>query len=239
MKTALAIRHLDFEDLGTLEPLLAARGDAVRYLDATTDDLRTVNTAAADLLVVLGGPISAFDDAIYPFIGDELAVILQRLKSQRPLLGICLGAQLIARALGAGVASMGVKEIGFAPLTLTPEGEASPLAVLGKVPVLHWHGDRFDIPAGATRLAGTPSCANQAFSVGRHVLALQCHLEADPRQIERWLVGHACELAQAGIDPRALRTDAQALQSSLPLAARAAFTAWLDEIEAACPREAP
>ena len=239
MKTALAIRHLDFENLGTLEPLLAARGYAVRSLDATTDDLRTVNTAAADLLVVLGGPISAFDDAIYPFVGDEIAVILQRLKSQRPLLGICLGAQLIARALGAGVASMGVKEIGFAPLTLTPEGEASPLAVLGKVPVLHWHGDRFDIPAGATRLAGTPSCANQAFSVGRHVLALQCHLEADPRQIERWLVGHACELAQAGIDPRALRTDAQALQSSLPLAARAAFTAWLDEIEAACPREAP
>lgn len=98
--------------------------------------------------------------------------------------------------------------------------------------VLHWHGDRFDIPDRATRLAGTETCANQAFSIGRHVLAPQCHLEADPIQIERWLVGHACELAQAGLDPRALRTEAQALQSSLPLAAQVAFTAWLDEIEA-------
>lgn len=181
MKTAIAIRHLHFEDLGALEPLLMARGYSVRYLEATTDDLRTLDTDAADLLAVLGSPIGAFDDGIYPIIGDELAVILERLESQRPLLGICLGAQLIARALGASVASMGVKEIGFAPLTLTPEGYASPLAALGQVQVLHWHGHRFDIPDGATRLAGTETCVNQAFSMGRHVLALQCHLEADPR----------------------------------------------------------
>ncbi len=238
MKIAIAIRHLDFEDLGTLEPLLAARGYTVRYLDATTDDLHAVDTAAADLLVLLGGPIGAFDDDIYPFIQDELAVILQRLQSRRPLLGICLGAQLIARALGAGVTSMGIKEIGFAPLTLTPEGEASPLAALGKVPMLHWHGDRFDIPAGATRLAGTPTCANQAFSIGRHVLALQCHLEAAPNKIEHWLVGHACELSQAGIDPRSLRSEAHALRSDMPRAARAAFRAWLDGTETSPPKGA-
>lgn len=235
MKTALAIRHLAFEDLGTLEPLLASRGYAVRYLDATTDDLRALETTSADLLVVLGGPIGAFDDAIYPFIRDELAVIHQRLENRRPLLGICLGAQLIARALGAAVVSMCVKEIGFAPLTLAPEGEASPLAALGQVPVLHWHGGRFDIPAGAVRLAGTETCANQAFGIDSHVLALQCHLEADPRRIERWLVGHACELAQAGIDPCKLRAEAQARQADLPLAAQAAFTVWLDGIETASP----
>lgn len=239
MKTVIAIRHLHFEDLGTLEALLTARAYVVRYLDAASDDLRTLDTSAADLLVVLGGAIGAFDEGSYPFIHDELAVICQRLECRRPLLGICLGAQLIARALGAGVTSMGVKEIGFAPLTLTPAGEASPLAALGKVPVLHWHGDRFDIPDGATRLAGTEICTNQAFSVGHHVLALQCHLEADPHQIERWLVGHAGELAQAGIDPCALRTKAKALQTDLPLAAQAAFNAWLDGIEAESPRATP
>lgn len=238
MKTAIAIRHLDFEDLGSLAPVLAARGYALRCLDAASDDLRAADAARADLLVVLGGPIGAFDEARYPFLVDELALIHQRLQSRRPLLGICLGAQLIARTLGAEVKSMGVKEIGFAPLTLTPAGKASPLALLGSTPVLHWHGERFEIPAGATRLAGTPICDNQAFSLGRNVLALQCHLEAVPQRIERWLLGHACELAQAGIDPRPLRAAAQGLESALPRAAQAVFAAWLDGLEQRRPSDA-
>ncbi|MEQ4619295.1 MAG: glutamine amidotransferase [Corticimicrobacter sp.] len=233
MKTAIAIRHLAFEDLGTFESVLVDRGYAVHYLDAALDELSDSGIADADLLVVLGGPIGAFDEALYPFVKDELALIQQRLDTGRPLLGICLGAQLIARALGAGVASMGVKEIGFAPLMLTPEGEASPLAQLGSVPVLHWHGDRFEIPANAVRLAGTQICTNQAFMLGTQVLALQCHLEANPEQIERWLLGHACELAQAGIDPRSLRSDAHARLSDLPQAAAAVLQCWLDLAESA------
>ncbi|QLF93466.1 glutamine amidotransferase [Pseudomonas sp. ABC1] len=230
MKTALAIRHLHFEDLGTLAPLLEARGYSVRYLDATLDDLRSLDAQADDLLVVLGGPIGAFDEAIHPFLADELALVRRRLRSQRPLLGICLGAQLIARVLGAEVRPQGVKEIGFAPLTLTEEGQASALAALGDTPVLHWHGDRFEIPPGAVRLAGTAVCDNQAFALGSQVLGLQCHLEADPARIEQWLVGHACELAQAALDPRTLRTEAQALEAALPDAARAVFGRWLDAL---------
>ncbi|WP_280192715.1 glutamine amidotransferase [Delftia sp. PS-11] len=232
MKTAIAIRHLDFEDLGTLQPLLAEHGYAIRYVDATLDDLSAPSLQAADLLVVLGGPIGAFDEHLHPFLLGELALLHARLASGRPLLGICLGAQLIARALGACVRPMGHKEIGFGPLALTAQGQASPLALLGSTPVLHWHGDQFELPDGAQRLASTAACVNQAFAVGQLVLGLQFHLEADTRRLERWLVGHACELAQAGIDPRMLRGAAQDLEAALPAAAHAVFTRWLDEAQA-------
>lgn len=230
MRTALAIRHVCFEDLGTLAPLLQARGYNVEYLDAGVDDLARRDALAPDLLVVLGGPIGAFDEDRYPFLVDELALIGRRLTARAPLLGICLGAQLIARALGARVAPMGVSEIGFSPLTLSGPGRQSPLAALGDTPVLHWHGDQFDIPADAQCLAGTAICPHQAFALGSQVLGLQFHLEADADRIERWLVGHAGELAQAGIDPRVLRAQARQDPERLAAAAGNVIGAWLDRL---------
>lgn len=236
MSSVIAVRHVQFEDLGTLEPLLRDRGYEIRYVDAGVDDLAALDTLTPDLLVLLGGPIGAFDEDTYPFLADELALVRQRLESRRPLLGICLGAQLIARALGAKVYPLGLKEIGFGPLALTTDGHSSVLAVLGDTPVLHWHGDQFDMPASAVRLASTTVGANQAFSVGPTVLGLQFHLEADTRQIEHWLIGHASELAQAGIDPRVLRAKAREHQSRLAAASHAVFAAWLNGIEAAVGR---
>ena len=227
MKSTLAVRHVHFEDLGVLEPFLREQGHEVRYLDTGVDDLAGVDAAAPDLLVVLGAPIGAGDEDIYPFLGDELALVRRRLAAGRPLLGICLGAQIIARGLGAEVKPMGVKEIGFSPLTLTDEGRDSPLALLGDAPVLHWHGDQFAIPAGANRLAGTDICANQAFALGREVLGLQFHLEADPARIERWLLGHACELGQAGLDPREIRRQAQTFGPALSVLAPKVIGRWL------------
>jgi len=232
MKTAIAIRHIHFEDLGTLEPLLRERGCTVRYVDAAVDDLAGLDALAPDLLVLLGGPIGAFDDEAYPLLKHELELVRRRLESGRPMLGICLGAQLIARALGARVYALGVKEIGFGTVMLTEDGRASALAALVDVPVLHWHGDQFDIPPGATRLAGTAIGANQAFALGARILGLQFHLEADAGRIERWLIGHASEMSQAGIDPRMLRVQAREHGASLSAAARDVFTAWLDGLEA-------
>lgn len=228
MKTAIALRHIHFEDLGILSPLLRERGYRIDYLDATVDNLAQVTQSSCDLLVVLGGPIGAFDDEIYPFLPSELAVIAHRLQQGLPILGICLGAQLMARALGAKVYSMGKKEIGYGPLALTDEGRNSALAPLATAPVLHWHGDQFDIPAGAKRLAASPVCPNQAFSVGNNALGLQFHLEADPAFIERWLVGHASELAQASIAPGNLRQQARTFGPSLIPLATQAINQWMD-----------
>ena len=230
-KTVLALRHLAFEDLGLLRPVLEARGfGRFLTLDAGVDELRDVDLDAVDLLVVLGGPIGADDDALYPYLKDELALIQRRLAARRPLLGICLGAQLMARALGAPVRPMahGRKEIGFAPLTLTDAGRDSALAplALGQ-PVLHWHGDQFEIPAGCASLATTPPCPHQAFAVEHFALGLQFHLESDPARLEQWLIGHAGELAQARIPLDALRRDALAHGPALRAALGEVMDRWM------------
>lgn len=228
MKTALVLRHLAFEDLGIWGATLADAGYRVEYCDVPRADLGAIDAAADDLMVVLGAPVGAFDDEYFPYIGAEAALIERRLATGRPLLGVCLGAQLIARALGARVAPMAAKEIGFSALMLTDEGEDSPLQHLGDWPVLHWHGDQFELPAGATLLASTDHCPHQAFAIGANVLGLQCHLEADANEIEDWLVGHSAELIAAGFDPRDIRADAARLGPRLAERSNRVLWAWLE-----------
>ena len=138
----------------------------------------------------------------------------------------------MAAALGARVTFGGTKEIGFGPVALTQEGVKSALAPLAapQAAVLHWHGDTFDLPQGAVRLASNEIYPNQAFTYGPNALALQFHLEADPAKLERWFVGHAVELAKAGIDIPALRAETAQRAALYTHQAAAVFGKWLQEI---------
>ena len=226
-RKAVAIRHVPFETLGTFESVLDEYGYALSYADVAHGDLAHLDPLAPDLLVVLGGPIGVYETDTYPFLTTELALIAARLRAGLPILGICLGAQLIAAALGAKVAPTGTKEIGFAPLTLTDAGRGGPLRRLSDVPVLHWHSDGFALPEGSALLA-TTHVSNQAFAIGPRVLGLQFHPEADTTHaLEAWLIGHAGELASAGIDPRIIRADALRHGAHLADAGRAMLAEWL------------
>jgi GMP synthase (glutamine-hydrolysing) len=196
MPHAIAIRHVAFEDLGSFEAVLERRGWSFDYREAAIDDLGAADLDTADLLVVLGGPIGAYEDETYPFLARELRLIERRLGAGQPVLGICLGAQLMARALGARVYAGNGKEVGWSPVELSDAGRRSCLAPLGaETAVLHWHGDTFELPENVLHLAATPRYHNQAFAVGRHGLALQFHLEATAQGLERWYVGHALEIS--------------------------------------------
>lgn len=226
MKRALAIRHVAFEDLGLIQPWLEERGWRVDTIDAGVDDLGAIDLDSADLLVVLGGPIGAHDDDLYPFLSVEVDLVGRRIASGRPILGICLGAQLMARALGARVRPMAAPEIGFAPLELTEAGLDSMLSPLQGLPVLHWHGDQFDLPAGLPSLARTPHCGHQTFMAGQNALALQFHLEVDTGRFEQWLIGHTNELRSAGVNIPSLRSQAALYQTDLALCLGAVLEAW-------------
>jgi GMP synthase (glutamine-hydrolysing) len=229
IKKCLAVRHVAFEDLGLLGPLVSSRGYGVRYHDAGVQPIDVETLLAPELLIVLGGPIGVYEGETYPFIADEVAAIAARLQADKPILGICLGAQMMAAALGARVAPGPVKEIGWAPLTLTAEGQKSVLAPLGAAPVLHWHGDNCELPAGCTKLASTQHCPVQAFMRTPSQLALQFHLETEPARFESWLVGHTVELGKAGLDPRALRTQAHTHAAATRELAQKVLSTWLDK----------
>ena len=169
------LQHVPFESPGSVLAWLTAQQASVRatrLFDAEplprADDF--------DLLVVMGGSMSVNDEALFPWIKAEKQLIREVVDSGRAVLGICLGAQLIASALGSRVFSNAVKEIGWFPVEAVPQNSDA-FRLPAMMPVFHWHGETFDMPPGAVRLASSVGCANQAFQIGARVIGFQFHLE--------------------------------------------------------------
>lgn len=232
MKSALVIRHTPYEGIAGFRQPVEQAGYVIDRVDVTDPDFASMDFLEPDLVVMMGGPMGVYERAAYPWIDCEIVRLAGRLAAGRPTLGVCLGAQMIAAALGVEVHPGPVKEVGFAPISLTPAGLASPLRHIDGVPVLHWHGDTFHLPDGAELLASTSAYANQAFRRGPNLLALQCHPEMgeDPR-FEAWLEGADAYLAEAGTDAPRMRADHATHGSATVAAGRRMIADWLAALD--------
>ncbi|MEH3106389.1 MAG: glutamine amidotransferase [Sphingomonas fennica] len=227
MKRALVIRHVPYEGVAGFRQPIEEAGFAIDRVDVTDPGFPQTDFLSPDLVVMMGGPMGVYEQAENPWIACEVARLAGRLRRGLPTLGVCLGSQMIAAALGARVYPGPVTEVGFARVDLTAAGAASPLRHIADVPVLHWHGDTFDRPEG-TEVLATSAHYIQAYARGSEVLALQCHPEMgeDPR-FEAWLAGGADSMAAAGTDAATLRAAYAAQGPATVAAGRRMIGEWL------------
>ncbi|MBI4412613.1 MAG: gamma-glutamyl-gamma-aminobutyrate hydrolase family protein [Deltaproteobacteria bacterium] len=213
MKKLLVCQHVAHEALGTLAPLFKGAGFRIRYVNFGRQPDLKPSLEGYDGLVILGGPMNVDETSIHPHLVFEVTMIQEALKRNLPVLGICLGAQLIAKALGGRVAKNPVKEIGWYDVALTAEGKNDPILKHFKPAekIFQWHGDTFDIPSGAVHLLSSQFCLNQAFRFGDRVYGFQFHLEVDRKMIERWLRvpdnRREIEASDDSIDSEAIRRE--------------------------------
>lgn len=198
MTRVMVCQHVGYELLGTLNPLFKDAGFRLRYVNFGRKPELQPELEGYDGLVLLGGPMNVDEEARYPHLRYELHLIEEALKRDIPVLGICLGSQLLAKALGSKVERNPVREIGWHEVQLSESGKCDPLLrhFQPAEKIFHWHGDTFELPRGAEHLASSQNCRNQAFRYGEKAYGLQFHLECDEALIERWLMvpQHQAEL---------------------------------------------
>ncbi len=233
--SVLALQHVDMERLSLLEEVLDEENLSWFYvalhegesLPRSVDDLKDVRA-----IVVLGGPMGVYEEEAYPWLREEICFLGKALRAGFPVYGLCLGAQLMAAALGARVyPSKEKKEIGWFPVVLTPQARADPLLAdeASSFPVFQWHGDTFDIPEGAVHLASSVRYPHQAFRWGACAYAFQFHLEVGADDISAWIdvFGDDLRSPRSDANPQAIQADTAMHLEALNERARCWFALWL------------
>ena len=232
MTMLLVIQHVPHERLGTFEAAFAEAGGALRVLRAYDAKAVWPTPESIDGVVTMGGPQSVYEQKRYPYLSRELELLRAALKVEKPVLGVCLGAQLLAAALGAEVTKNPQKEIGWYPLMREPGADGDPLfAPFGQTEtVFQWHGDTFALPNGAVRLASSPLCPEQGFRWRDNVYALQFHLEVTAAIVRAWMQTpvNKAELASLTgvVDPMTIRRQSAQHVERLAELARHVASTW-------------
>jgi GMP synthase (glutamine-hydrolysing) len=230
----MVFQHVAAEPLGSLHARIRARGHRVRFHNFQRDPQAQPNVERYQGLIVLGGPMNVEDTHRHPHLRIEMQAIEAALRDGKPVLGICLGAQLLAHVLGAPVSHHARKEIGWYDLQVTDAGRKDPVLghLGGSAPVFQWHGCHFDIPRDAVHLARSPQCEQQAFRYGDNAYGFQFHLEMDEQLVERWLANplYRDELAGSGLahDEHTIRAQTRQHIAAMQRQAEAVFNNFLD-----------
>ena len=228
MKRALIIRHVPHEGVAGYRQPIEAAGYEIDRVDVTDPAFATLDLRSPDLLIMMGGPMGVYEQAQYPWIACQLRRLARRLEADRPTLGVCFGAQMIAAALGAEVFPGPHKEVGFHPVKVHSTGREGPLKHLVDVPILHWHGDTFTLPEGVELLASSHLYEHQAFRRGQNLLALQFHAEmGEDERFHQWIEEWPESVCEAGGDEASLRAAHDALGPGAVSAGRAMIRDWL------------
>ncbi len=198
MPHVTCFQHIDCEGPGSLLDVLKSKGVRVEILKPFQGDPIPAHLGGG--LIVLGGPMGVYEEKKFPWMTAELNAIRQCLDSSLPVLGICLGSQMLAAAAGGQVFRGALPEVGWYPITLTEEGHLDPLllGLPGEFNAFHWHGDTFTLPEGAVRLASSDYYPNQVFKLGRNAYGFQCHLEVTEQMVRTWASLYAKELTPQG-----------------------------------------
>lgn len=230
-KKALIIRHVPVEGVAGFRQPIEAAGYHVDRIDVSDAAFSSVDLREPDLLIMMGGPMGVYEHDEHPWIPCQLRRLALRLEADRPTLGVCLGAQMMAAALGATVHAGPVKEVGFHSVTVHDDALDGPLRHLVDVPMLHWHGDTFTLPDNAELLASSHLYDHQAFRRGNNLLALQFHAEMglDPR-FDSWLAKWPDTVADAGTDVETLRSAHDSLGPGAVSAGQAMIADWLQQL---------